>query len=58
MDDRSYLERLRELTSEFVQEQNPVKREEILDGILSLVATQAGAQETRNRNLTPKKVET
>jgi len=46
MDDHSYLERLRELTSEFAQEQNPLKREEILEGILSLVATRAGAQET------------
>jgi len=54
MDDHSYLERLRELTSEFAQEQNPLKREEILEGILSLVATRAGAQETCNQNLTSK----
>jgi hypothetical protein len=54
MDEHSYLERLRELTSEFAQEQNPLKREEILDRILSLVATRAGAQETRNENLTSK----
>jgi hypothetical protein len=47
MDDHSYLERLRELTSEFAQEQNPLKREEILEGILSLVATRAGAQEEK-----------
>ncbi len=54
MDGHSYLERLRELTSEFAQEQNPVKREEILEGILSLVATRAGARETCNENLTSK----
>jgi len=49
MDDHSYLERLRELTSEFAQEQNPLKREEILERILFLVATRAGAQEEKHK---------
>jgi hypothetical protein len=57
MHEHSYLERLRELTSEFAQEQNPLKREEILEGILSLVATRVGAQEMRDQNLTSKKLE-
>jgi len=48
MHDHPYLERLRELTKEFSQEQNPLKRNEILEGIVSLITTRAPAQETGN----------